>query len=179
MVPSLRMNCSVSLPAVPSPIAKVSISYLRTRSLITYSDCISLPGSCTKISAVSFRSPFSSITTILHPVRYPGSMARIRLDPNGELSSNCRRFSAKTMIASSSAFCLSEVRNSVSREGCNKRLYASRIAFFTCCPASLLPLMNLRSSFSIAVSSIGSMESLSTPSTNPRRIASVRWEGME
>ena len=54
--------------------------------------------------------PCASRHTVLHPVRKPGSMARIRFCPRGEARSSWRRFSAKTRMASLSAFSLRRCR---------------------------------------------------------------------
>ena len=52
----------------------------------------------------------------------PGSIAKTVFWPKGGSISNCLRFSAKTLIASRSAFSFTICRYSVSIEGCKRRL---------------------------------------------------------
>ncbi len=68
------------------------------------------------------KSPFSSKQTTLQPVRYPGSMAKIRFSPKGGANNNCRKFSENTAMALLSALALAYCRVSFEIAGSKKRL---------------------------------------------------------
>ena len=77
-----------------------------------------------EIAVISFRETNlhrnlkeASRQTTLQPVRNPGSTPITFFSPSGAESSSWRRFSAKTRIASVSAFSFEKLRNSVSMPG--------------------------------------------------------------
>ena len=120
------------------------------------------------------RLPCLSRHTTLHPVRIPGSTPMTRFCPSGAASSSCRRFSAKTPIASSSAFCFDAAANSFSIEGSSRRLQASLTASPMMSAQRPLDLTKMPLTRSAASSPSTLMLTRSTPSLSPRRMASRR-----
>ena len=124
------------------------------------------------------KAPCASRQTTLHPVRKPGSMPSTRFCPSGGASRSCRKFSAKTRIASSSAICLLWLANSVSMAGFSRRLNESSTAFATCSDVSWFPRTKRRCRRSKHSSASGEILTRKMPSASPRRIASRRCEPM-
>jgi len=77
--------------------------------------------------------------TILHPVLKPGSIARTFFHPK-EKQEHCRKFSAKTPIASTSAFSFEIFLNSVSIEDERSLFQLSVIALAIISEDAFLPL---------------------------------------
>ena len=109
---------SVSLEAVPFPIAITSISNLLIKSAISFCDSsTSFRGSLGYITPCSKNLPVSSKTANLHPVLKLGSMARILISLTGGTINKFLVFLPNTFIASSSALSVSMVLISLSMEG--------------------------------------------------------------
>ena len=101
------ISISVSLDAVPFPIAIASILYASHSELIFFiAPILSFFGGCGYIVSLYFSLPCASKQTILHPVLKPGSIAKTRFSPIGDPNNNCFRFFAKTSMAASSALSL-------------------------------------------------------------------------
>ena len=171
---------SVSLPAVPFPIAIASIANFLQRFCRAEADSATFfCGSCGKIVSLWSSLPCLSRHITLHPVRKPGSMARMFFCPSGDASNNCLRFFANTCIASSSASFLAFNRISVSMLRLSNRLYASVRASSTCADISFSETRYLRFKRSIAISCGGAMLSRRNCSFSPLRMASILCEGTE
>lgn len=124
------------------------------------------------------RLPCESRTTTLQPVRNPGSMAITRFCPSGAERSSCRRFSANTPIASSSAFSLAAASSSVSIDGRMSRLSESATAASIYVRVADPGRMNRRQSASVMRSVSASIEMRRIPSSSPRRMARNRCDEM-
>src|SRR5690606_31595950 len=129
---------SVSLEAVPLPIAMASILYAFTIERIFFIDGVtSRCGGCGKIVSLYNNCPFSSKQTTLQPDLNPGSIANIRFSPNGAANNNCVKFAEKTSIDCLSALSLASVKTSFSKLGASNRLYASAVANRICSAVSI------------------------------------------
>ena len=120
---------SVSLLAVPLPIAMASISYLDTSCLMLSCDSfVLLCGALGKITVCCNRLPSEFRQTTLQPVLNPGSIPKVLFCPNGAARSSWRRFSAKTLMASASACSFARAKTSFFIAGKRSRLYPSSMA---------------------------------------------------
>ena len=167
----------VSLLAVPLPMAMASMAYFMIMSFnLSEAWCHFPMGMCGYIGSKCIRPPVWSKHTTLHPVLYPGSMPIVLLCPSGGDSSNCLRFSAKTAIASLSAFSLLILANSVSMDGFISLLYASSIAFSTI--VRHLPLLRTNILFRREVhsSSLTLILTLNIPMLSPLLMARSLWD---
>ena len=90
------------------------------------------------MTASSKREPSLLSTTILQPVRNPGSIEIIDFLPNGGSKSRFFAFSAKTSIARRSAFFFARFLNSVSKDGDRSLSQESWMELAINCQLSLL-----------------------------------------
>ena len=122
-------------------------------------------------------APYSLSITTLQPVLKPGSRANTRFFPNGAASKSCRRFSANTFTATSSAFSLYSARISVSSDGSKRRFQASSMASCTKSVEALSFLKKMLSRTLSASSALMLSFTFRSPSSSARNNAKIRCDG--
>jgi hypothetical protein len=131
-----------------------------------------------KITSLCSSLPCRSSSTVLQPVRKPGSIAITAFWPSGAANSSSRALSEKTLIAASSARFFDSSRISVSIAGASRRFAASCTASATWSAAGHFAFTNSPWIVANAVASSGSCTRIiRNISFSPRRIARMRCEG--